>query len=81
MSESPPDAADETGPSSQLWSEIEDEVIEVFGDQVDVTVKEFENHLDVRIMPNGAVDELEAEHEDLTIVPYNACQMAIRKDD
>jgi hypothetical protein len=67
--------------SSELWEEIGDDVTAMFGDDVDVTVKDYSNHIDVRIVPNGAVDELEAEHEDLTVVPYNACQMTIRKDD
>lgn len=80
MSESPPDAPDGVTTSPELWTKIQDDVTEVFGDDADVTVTEYENHLDVRVMPNRAVSQLEAEHEDLTIVPYNACQMTIRKD-
>jgi hypothetical protein len=67
--------------SSELWEEIGDDIMAMFGDNVGVTVKEYSNHIDVRIVPNGAVDEPEAEHEDLTVFPYNACQMTIRKDD
>lgn len=81
MSESPPDAPDGPSASPELWTEIQDDVTDAFGSDVEVTVKEYEDHLDVRIMPNGAVSALEAEHEDLTIVPYNACQMTIRKDE
>ena len=66
---------------SELWEEIGDDVTAMFGDDVDVTVKDYSDYIDVRIVPNGAVDELEAEHENLTVVPYNACQMTIRKDD
>ena len=71
---------DDEEQSSELWEEIGDDVTAMFGDDVDVTVKDYSNHIDVRIVPNGAVDELEAEHDDLNIVPYNACQMTIRKD-
>ena len=46
---------------------------------VDVTVKDYTDYIDVQIVPNGAVDELEAGHDDLNVVPYNACQMTIRK--
>lgn len=69
------------GVSSDLWTEIESDVTALFGDDVDIRVDEFEDHIDVRIMPNGAVSKLEKEHEDLTIVPYNACQMTVRKAD
>ena len=58
--------------SSALWEDVSDDV--------DITVKDYDNHLDVRIVPNGAVEKLEAEHENLTVVPYNACQMTIRKE-
>jgi len=75
------DAGDKGEESSELWNEICEEVKALFGEDVDVTVKDYSNHIDVRIVPNDAVAELEAEHEDLTVVPYNACQMTIRKDD
>jgi citrate lyase gamma subunit len=65
--------------ASTLWSEIESDVQALFGDDIDVTVREYDEYVDVRILPNGAVDALEAQHEELTIVPYNACQMTIRK--
>jgi hypothetical protein len=81
MPESPP-TSHETDPElSDLWPAIEEDVTSTFGEDVDVTVTEYDDHLDVRIMPNGAVEEIEAEHEDLTVVPYNACQMTIRTDD
>ena len=67
--------------SSTLWEEIGDDVEALFGDDVAVTVRNHETHLDVRIVPNRAVEKLEAEYEDLKIVPYNACQMTIRKED
>jgi hypothetical protein len=66
--------------SSALWEDVSDDVEALFGDDVDITVKDYDNHLDVRIVPNGAVEKLEAEHENLTVVPYNACQMTIRKE-
>ena len=75
------DAGDEDEESSELWNEIGEDVKTLFGEDVDVTVNDYSNHIDVRIVPNDAVAELEAEHEDLTVVPYNACQMTIRKDD
>jgi hypothetical protein len=66
--------------SSALWEDISDDVKALFGDNVDISVKDYDNHLDVRIVPNGAVEELKAEHEDLTVVPYNACHLTIRKE-
>jgi len=72
---------DDEEQSSKLWEEIGDDVTAMFGDDVDVIVKEYSNHINVRIVPNGAVAELEAKHEDLTVVPYNACQMTIRRED
>jgi len=55
--------------SSALWEAISEDVEALFGDDVAVTMKEYESHLNVRIVPNGAVEELEAKHEDLKIVP------------
>jgi hypothetical protein len=81
MPESPPTSPETDPELSDLWPAIEADVTDTFGDDVDVTVTEYDDHLDVRIMPNGAVEEIEAEHEGLTVVPYNACQMTIRTDD
>jgi hypothetical protein len=80
MPESPPTSPETDPELSDLWPAIEADVTDTFGDDVDVTVTEYDDHLDVRIMPNGAVEEIEAEHEGLTVVPYNACQMTIRTD-
>ena len=74
------DAGDEDEESSELWNEVGKDVKALFGEDVDVTVKDYSNHIDVRIVPNGAVAELEDEHEELTVVPYNACQLTIRKE-
>ena len=81
MPESPPTSPETDAELSDLWPQIKADVTDTFGDDVDVTVTEYDDHLDVRIMPNGAVEEIEAEHEGLTVVPYNACQMTIRTDD
>jgi hypothetical protein len=81
MSESPTKPADDGLDASDLWTEIQEDVTAVFGDDVELTVTEYEDHLDLRLMPNGAVSEIEAEHDSITIVPYNACQMTIRTDD
>jgi hypothetical protein len=75
------DAGDDGEGSSELWNEIGEDIKALFGDDIDVTVKEYSNHIEIRIVPNGAVAELEAEHDDLTVVPYNACKMTIRKED
>jgi hypothetical protein len=81
MPESPPTSPETDPELLELWPQIEADVTDTFGEDVDVTVTEYDDHLDVRIMPNGAVEEIEAEHEGLTVVPYNACQMTIRTDD
>ena len=65
--------------SSALWEVISEDIEALFADDVAVTVTEHDSHLDVRDVPNGAVEEQETKHEDLTVVPYNACQMTIRK--
>jgi hypothetical protein len=80
MSESTTAPADDDLDAPALWTEIQDEVTAVFGDDVELTVTEYDDHLDVRVMPNGAVSEIEAEHDGITIVPYKACQMTIRTD-
>jgi hypothetical protein len=66
---------------SALWEAISEDVKALLGDDVAVTVTEHDSHLDVRIIPNGAVEEQETKYEDLTVVSYNACQVAIRKED
>jgi len=81
MSETPTVPEDDDLEANGVWAEIEEEVTAAFGDDVDVTVTEYDDHLDVRLMPNGALSEIEAEHDSLRIVPYNACQMTIRTDD
>ena len=75
-----PQTNDGDSDAATLWNEIESDVEALFGDDVDVTVREYDEYVDVRILPNGAVDALQAQHEELTIVPYNACQMTIRKE-
>lgn len=65
--------------SSALWEAISEDVEALSGDDVAVTVTEHDGHLDVRIVPNEAVEEQETKHEDLTVVLYNACQMTIQK--
>jgi hypothetical protein len=81
MSESPTQPADDDLDAGDLWTKIQEDVTAVFGDDVELTVTEYDDHLDLRVMPNGAVSEIEAEHDSITIVPYNACQMTIRTDD
>ena len=81
MSETTPPSSETDSGLLDLWPAIEEDVTSRFGEDVEVTVTEYDDHLDVRIMPNGAVEEIEAEHEDLTVVPYNACQMTIRTEE
>ena len=81
MSDPTPPASETDAGMLDLWPAIEEDVTSRFGEDVEVTVTEYDDHLDVRIMPNGAVEAIEAEHEDLTVVPYNACQMTIRTED
>ena len=81
MSETPSHSSETEAGLYDLWPAIEEDVTSRFGEDVEVTVTEYDDHLDVRIMPNGAVEEIEAEHEDLTVVPYNACQMTIRTEE
>ena len=80
MTTSETDDSEPTQVSSELWDEIEADVKSIFGDDIDIRVDEFEGHVDVRIMPNEAVSEIEAAHDDLEIVPYNACKMTVRKE-
>ena len=76
-----PDAEENPGESAgDLWTEVQTDVESLFGDDVDVTAREYGDYLDVRVLPNGAVEKLEDEHDDLRVVPYNACQMTIRKE-
>jgi menaquinone-dependent protoporphyrinogen IX oxidase len=75
------DSTDERGAlDAELWSEVRDDVEALFGGDVDITVYEYADHLDVRVLPNGAVKEIEAKH-DVKLVPYTACKLTIRKDD
>ena len=76
-----PDAEENPGESAgDLWTEVRTDVESLFGDEVDVTAREYGDYVDVRVLPNGAVEKLEDEHDDLRVVPYNACQMTIRKE-
>ena len=68
-------------PVGDLWTEVQTDVESLFGDDVNVTVREYDDYVDVRVLPNGAVEKLEDEHDDLRVVPYNACQMTIRKEE
>jgi hypothetical protein len=52
---------------------VRTDVKSLFGDDVDITVREYGNYVDARILPNGAVEKLEDEHDDLGVFPYNAC--------
>ena len=81
MSETPSHSSETEAGLYDLWPAIEEDVTSRFGEDVEVTVTEYDDHLDVRIMPNGAVEEIEAEHDGLTVVPYNACQMTIRTEE
>jgi hypothetical protein len=56
-------------------------VTAAFGHDIDLTVTEYDDHLDVGVMPNGALSGIEIEHDELTVVPYTAYQMTIRTDD
>lgn len=68
--------AEEAHPA--LWENVREDVEELFGDNVDITIEDYGNHLDVRVIPNGEVSEIASKH-DVEIVPYNACRMTIRK--
>ena len=81
MSETPSHSSETDAGLYDLWPAIEEDVTSRFGEDVEVTVTEYDDHLDVRIMPNGAVEEIEAEHDGLKVVPYNACQMTIRTEE
>lgn len=81
MSESPTDTQDTPHEPTDLWTDIEDDVRSLFGEDVEVTVREYSDHLDVRIMPDDAVASLEAEHDGLNCVPYNAFQMTVRPEE
>lgn len=63
--------------SSKLWEEVRTDVGELFGESVEFTVAEYGDHVDVRVMPGDAIQDVEAEH-DVRIVPYNALRMTIR---
>ena len=65
--------------TSELWNEVRDDVEAIFGAGVDFTVYEYDDHLDVRVMPNGALADVEEAH-DVRLVPYTACRLTIRKD-
>ena len=65
--------------ASELWNEVRSDVEALFGSGVEFTVYEYDDHLDVRVMPNGAVTDVEEAH-DVRLVPYNACRLTIRKD-
>jgi hypothetical protein len=56
-------------------------VTAAFGHDVDLTVTEYDDHLEVGVMPNGAISGIETGHDELTVVPFTACQMPIRTDD
>ena len=77
-----PDAEENPGESAgDLWTEVRTDVESLFGDDVDVTAREYGDYVDVRVLPSGAVEKLEDEHDDLRVAPYNACQMTIRKEE
>lgn len=63
------------------WSEIEDDVREVFGDSFEFEIEEYGEYIEVHLKPGSAVEELEAIHDDLRIVPFNTCKMTIRRDE
>jgi hypothetical protein len=64
--------------ASGLWKMIKDDVEALFGPDVDFTVYEYADHLDVPAMPNEAVADVEETH-DVQLVPYTACRMTVRK--
>lgn len=66
--------------TAALWDEIEGDLRESFGDDAEITVSPAGDHLDVRILPRGVADKLEAGHEDLEVVPYNAVRMTVRRE-
>lgn len=65
---------------SDIWVEIEDDVRAAFGEGVDFEIEDYGEYIEVRILPNGAVDDLAAEHSDLLFVPFNAGRMTIRRE-
>lgn len=75
------DSTDDSGElDAELWNQVKDGVEALFGGDVDITVYEYSDHLDVRVLPNGGVADIEAKHG-VTLVPYTACRLTIRKDE
>jgi hypothetical protein len=64
---------------SELPSIIREELAAQFGENADITVYDVGDHLDIRVLPNDVKDDLESEH-DLTVVPYNALRLTVRRD-
>lgn len=65
---------------SELWNEIAEDVRTTFGDAFDFEIEEYGEYIEVHLKPGDAVQELEARHDDLRIVPFNTCKMTIRRD-
>lgn len=46
-----------------------------FGDSFEFEIEEYNEHLQVHLKPNDAVEMLEVKHDDLQIVPFNGFKM------
>lgn len=44
----------------------------------EIRFEEYADHLDVRIVPRRAAEELEAAHERVSVTPYNALKMTVQ---
>lgn len=62
-----------------LWSSIEGDIRDAFGEDAAITVNPASDHLDVRVLPRGVTEQIEAEAGDIEIVPYNALRMTVRR--
>lgn len=75
------DPSNDDPATAALWTQVKDDICSEFGDDAAIRVRQYSNHIEVSIIPERIKSQLERKHQDITVVPYHALQMTIRKDD
>lgn len=76
----PVSGGDDGAEGTDLWAEIEEDIVEGFGEDAEISVYPASDHLDVRILPRSIETHIEAEHDDVEVVPYTAFRMTVRRN-
>lgn len=59
-------------------TELGDDIRDIVGADADITIREYADHIDIRVLPTDVKQVLEAKYNDVTVTPYRGFGMTLQ---